>query len=108
MLHPRPSADAADRPGRSAQQGDDASLRWATIKTVSSHDIGKALIIIGIVVLIVGVLVTLSPRIPLLGRLPGDLSFHRGEHHIFVPIVTCILLSIGLTVVVNVVLRLLK
>lgn len=75
---------------------------------MASSDIGKALIIIGIVVLVVGVLVTLSPHIPLLGRLPGDLSFQRGEHHVFIPIATCILLSIGLTVVVNVVLRLLK
>jgi len=75
---------------------------------MASHDIGKALIIAGVVMLVVGVLVTLSPRIPLLGHLPGDLSFHRGEHHVFIPIATCILLSVGLTVVVNVVLRLLK
>jgi hypothetical protein len=78
------------------------------MEAMASNDIGKALIIIGLVVLIVGVLVHFSPRIPLLGRLPGDLSFHRGEHHVFIPIATCILLSIGLTVVVNVVLRLLK
>ena len=78
------------------------------MEAMASHDIGKALIIIGLVVLIVGVLVTFSPRIPLLGRLPGDLSFHMGEHHVFIPIATCILMSIGLTVVVNVVLRLLK
>lgn len=78
------------------------------MEAMASHDIGKALIIIGLVVLIIGVLVALSPRIPLLGRLPGDLSLHRGEHHVFIPIATCILLSIGLTVVVNVVLRLFK
>ena len=108
MLQPWPSADVADRPGRLAQQADEVPPRWATIETVTSHDIGKALIIVGVVLLVVGVLVALSPRIPLLGRLPGDLSFHRGEHHVFIPIATCILLSIGLTVVINIVLRLFK
>ena len=78
------------------------------MEAMPSHDIGKALVIIGLVVLIVGILVAFSPRIPLLGRLPGDLSFHIGEHHVFLPLATCILLSIGLTIVVNVVLRLLK
>jgi len=75
---------------------------------MASHDIGKALILLGIVILIAGILVVLAPRIPFLGRLPGDLSFHKDGVHVFIPITTCILLSIGLTVVVNVLLRLFK
>ncbi|MBN1856309.1 MAG: DUF2905 domain-containing protein [Dehalococcoidia bacterium] len=73
-----------------------------------SQDIGKALILLGVVILVAGIVVLLAPRLPFLGKLPGDLSFHKEGVRVFIPITTCILLSIGLTVVVNVLLRLFK
>ena len=75
---------------------------------MTAQDIGKALIILGVVVAIIGLLVTFGPRIPLLGRLPGDISIHRGDTHIYIPLATGLLLSIVLTIVVNVVLRLFR
>jgi hypothetical protein len=47
------------------------------------------------VVLIVG------GRIPFLGRLPGDISFSRGNTHVYIPLMTGIVISVVLTVVLN-------
>ncbi len=73
-----------------------------------SSDLGKVLIAIGIVILVAGLLLTLWPRLPFPGRLPGDLSFHRDGVHIFIPLATMIVVSIVLTIVINVVLRLFR
>ena len=75
---------------------------------MTAHDIGRGLIILGIVIVVVGVLIAFGPRIPLLGRLPGDISIHRGDTHIYVPLATGLLLSLILTVVINIVLRLFR
>jgi len=75
---------------------------------MTAHDIGRGLIILGVVILVIGVLIAFGPRIPLLGRLPGDISIHRGDTHIYIPIATGLLLSFVLTVVINVVVRLFR
>jgi hypothetical protein len=59
-------------------------------------DIGRLLIILGIVILVVGLIVTFLPSLRL-GRLPGDIVIRRGNWSIYVPIMTSILLSILLT-----------
>ena len=58
---------------------------------------GRLLIVLGIVLVAVGVLVTLGPRIPWLGRLPGDFSFGGGNWRVFVPLGTSLLISVILT-----------
>ncbi len=55
---------------------------------------GKFLIIFGLVIVAAGVLISLG--LPL-GRLPGDLSYRRGNFSLHFPIVTSIVLSIILT-----------
>ena len=64
-------------------------------------EIGKLLIVVGGLVLVVGLFLTLGPRIPYLGKLPGDISIDRGNVHFSFPIVTCLLLSLLLTVLLN-------
>jgi hypothetical protein len=64
-------------------------------------EIGKLLIIVGGVILVVGFFLTLGPRIPYLGKLPGDISIDRGNVHVYFPIVTCLLLSLLLTILLN-------
>ena len=56
--------------------------------------LGRALIVIGLVVVALGVMVSLGDKLPLrLGRLPGDIVI-RGKNSIFYfPLVTCLLLS---------------
>lgn len=64
--------------------------------------IGKMLIVFGLVVIAIGALFLLGGRIPWLGKLPGDLSWRGDNVHVFIPITTSILISVVLTVVVNV------
>jgi len=73
------------------------------------ESMGKLLILMGLFVLLVGVILTFAPklRIPFLGRLPGDIRIEREGFSFYFPIVTCILLSIVLTLLLNVIVRLL-
>jgi hypothetical protein len=64
-------------------------------------DVGKLFIILGGLIVLVGLALTFGPRIPFLGRLPGDIAIDRGNVHIYFPIVTCLLLSVVLTLVLN-------
>lgn len=60
---------------------------------------GKFLIIAGIVLIVLGIVVHFGPRVPFLGKLPGDVVIDRGNFKMFIPITTSILLSIILTVI---------
>ncbi len=71
-------------------------------------DLGRALLLIGGAIVVLGVILLLAGRVPFLGRLPGDISFRRGTTSFFFPIVTCLVLSAVLTVVVNVLLFLFR
>ena len=61
-------------------------------------ELGKALIILGAVLVLVGLALTFSDRVPLfrLGRLPGDVVYRRGNVTFYFPLVTSILLSLVL------------
>jgi hypothetical protein len=65
------------------------------------RELGRGLLILGAIAVVVGAFLYFGGRLPLrLGRLPGDIV-HRGEHTTFYfPIVTCLLLSIGLSLIV--------
>jgi uncharacterized protein HemY len=56
--------------------------------------LGKYLIVIGLVIAGIGMLITLGVPI---GRLPGDISYRRGNFSFHFPIVTSIVVSIILT-----------
>ena len=68
-------------------------------------DIGRLLIIVGVLIVVVGLALTFGPRIPFLGRLPGDIAIERGNVHVYFPIVTCLLLSVLLTVILSIFFR---
>ena len=63
-------------------------------------NLGRMLIVLGIVILVAGVIVTLGERLPIrFGRLPGDITL-RGKNSVFYfPLTTCILLSVILSLV---------
>ncbi len=56
--------------------------------------LGKALLLLGAVLVAVGLVLILGPKIPLVGRLPGDFHFKKGNFEIYVPLATSILLSL--------------
>ena len=68
------------------------------------QNFGKILIIIGVIVIVAGVLVFLGGKAGL-GSLPGDMSWKRGNTSVYFPIVTSSVLSIVLTIVVNILMR---
>jgi Protein of unknown function (DUF2905) len=60
---------------------------------------GRLLIVLGIILVLVGVVVSLGPKIPWLGHLPGDI-FIKGERvSFYFPLTTCVLLSLILSLV---------
>lgn len=61
---------------------------------------GRTLITLGILLVLVGLAIEFSPRLPFrIGRLPGDIYVHRHNTTFYFPIVTCILLSAVLSLV---------
>ena len=56
--------------------------------------LGRMILVLGIVLVVVGALLTLGPRLPWLGRLPGDFSFGGPNAKVYVPLGTCIALSL--------------
>jgi Protein of unknown function (DUF2905) len=65
---------------------------------VSVQDIGRIVMIIGIILAIGGALLWRFPGwFGWLGRLPGDISVQKGNFSFYFPLVTCILISVILT-----------
>ena len=60
---------------------------------------GKLLIVAGVVIVAIGLLVTFADRIPLIGRLPGDIQIRRKGLVIWVPLASSLLLSLILTLI---------
>lgn len=67
--------------------------------------IGKVLLIVGGIIVIIGLLLIFSHHIPFLGKLPGDIFIKRDGFSFYFPIVTLLLLSVLITIIVNVVLH---
>lgn len=63
-----------------------------------SRELGKLLLIFGVVIIGVGALLFFGAKLPFrLGRLPGDISYQGRSGSFYFPIVTCILVSAALT-----------
>ena len=59
--------------------------------------LGKLLIITGLVIAGIGLLLVLAPKVPWLGRLPGDVMVKKEHFRFYFPVTTCIIISIILT-----------
>ncbi|BCS53715.1 DUF2905 domain-containing protein [Geobacter sp. SVR] len=57
------------------------------------NGLGRSLILLGLIIAAIGVLVSLVPRLPWLGKLPGDIYIKRENFSFYFPLATCILLS---------------
>jgi hypothetical protein len=65
------------------------------------QDLGRILVVIGGLVAVLGVVLMLAPRVPWLGRLPGDIVIRRDSFSFYFPLATSIVLSLVLTLLVN-------
>jgi hypothetical protein len=71
---------------------------------VDATQIGKLLIIIGVLLIVAGAVIVADLRIPWLprpGRLPGDFTFRHGGTTVYLPLATSLLASVILTVVLS-------
>lgn len=66
----------------------------------SLRELGRVLLTLGTLLVLIGAFFFFGGTLPFrLGRLPGDIV-HEGEHSTFYfPIVTCVVLSVGLSLV---------
>jgi uncharacterized membrane protein YkgB len=67
------------------------------------QELGRFLVLVGVIVVVVGVLLLIAGRLPWLGRLPGDVVVQRGPVTFYFPIVTSLVLSVVLTILLNLV-----
>jgi hypothetical protein len=72
---------------------------------MTSMIIGKWLIIFGAVMIVTGILFYMGLLPGKLGHLPGDINVRRDGYSVHFPIVTMIIISIVLTVVLNLLIR---
>ncbi len=63
--------------------------------------LGRGLIVLGIVLAAIGAVLVIGPRIPLLGRLPGDIRIDRDGLTIYLPIATGLILSVIVSVILS-------
>ncbi|HEX9831366.1 MAG TPA: DUF2905 domain-containing protein [Thermodesulfobacteriota bacterium] len=63
--------------------------------------LGKLLIVVGIFLVVMGILIVLAPKIPYIGRLPGDIHIKRDNFVFYFPLVSSIVVSIILTLILN-------
>ena len=70
--------------------------------------IGKLLLVVGALMMLLGAVFVLGPRIPFLGRLPGDILIQRDGATFYFPLVTMIILSVVLTILLNVAARIFR
>lgn len=65
------------------------------------NQFGRIILILGLVLVGVGALMMFGPKIPFLGRLPGDIHLKGKNWSFHFPIITSIVLSIILTIILN-------
>ena len=62
-------------------------------------DLARFLILLGVILVVLGLALLLLPKIPGLGRLPGDIIIKRENFTVYFPLGTCILLSLILSLI---------
>jgi len=67
--------------------------------------LGKILVIVGVVIVVLGLFLAFGGCIPVLGKLPGDILISKDGVSFYFPVVTFLLLSVILTLIINVVMR---
>jgi hypothetical protein len=70
-------------------------------ETDAVGELSRMFIFWGVVLIGVGLFVGLMGKVPGIGRLPGDLYIRKGDLSFYFPIVTCLVLSLILTLVLN-------
>jgi len=65
------------------------------------HELGKLLVILGTIILLIGLALWSGFGGSWLGRLPGDIRIERESSAFYFPIITCIIISIALSLILS-------
>lgn len=68
-------------------------------------EIGKTILLLGLILIIIGLFLTFMPKIPFLGKLPGDIFIKKDGFSFYFPLATSIIISIILTILINIFFR---
>ena len=71
-------------------------------------DVGRWLMVLGAIIFVSGLLLSLAGRLPSLGALPGDIAIERGNVRFYAPLGTMLVLSLVLTLILNIAWRLFR
>ncbi|WP_298436632.1 DUF2905 domain-containing protein [Geobacter sp.] len=63
------------------------------------HGLGRSLIAMGLIIALIGVVLTFAGKVPWLGRLPGDIYFKRNNFTFYFPLATSIIISVILSLI---------
>jgi hypothetical protein len=64
--------------------------------------IGKLLLMLGLAIVLIGLVLSFAPGLlGWFGHLPGDIRIERGSSRIFIPVTSMIIVSIVLTLIIN-------
>lgn len=70
---------------------------------------GRIFLVAGVVLALLGLVLVIGGRLGLpFGRLPGDITFQRGPVSVFAPLASCLVASVVLTIIVNLILWILR
>ncbi len=64
-------------------------------------ELGRVILVMGLVLVVVCLLLMFGCKVPWLGRLPGDITIQRGNFRFYFPLVTCLLLSLLMTLLLR-------
>lgn len=65
------------------------------------QDVGRLLVLVGAFAVVLGLVLLVAPRIPWLGRLPGDILIRRDSFTFYFPVVTSLVVSVIVTLLLN-------
>ncbi|MCX5985219.1 MAG: DUF2905 domain-containing protein [Chloroflexi bacterium] len=64
-------------------------------------EIGRTLVFLKVAIALVGLFLWFGPRIPFFGRLPGHIAVERENLSVYAPVTSMIVISVVLTIMVN-------
>ncbi len=73
-----------------------------------TREFGKVLLLAGGILVLIGLFLYFGQHLPFLGDLPGDFHFKRGQFDFYFPLGSALVVSLGLTLLVNLILWLIS
>jgi DUF2905 family protein len=73
------------------------------VTDTAMQGLGWALVVLGAVILVTGLVIVAGPRIPILGHLPGDIVIQRDNVTIYIPLGTMLVVSIVVSLILAVI-----